>query len=94
LLSEFSYGSVEVAEGGTTDHAPPSSRSSLLGLSVVEAQIADCGSGACELGNFDPICARHGLPSVSDDSLDFEHVHGRAIKKLDQIVAVKPSLTA
>jgi hypothetical protein len=94
LLSEFSYGSVEVAEGGPSNHAPPSDRGGLLGLSVVQAEVADCCSGACELSDFNSICARHGLPGLSDDSLDFEHVHCRAVEELDQIVAVKPSLTA
>jgi hypothetical protein len=94
LLSEFGYGAVEVAEGGTTHHAPPSSRRSLLGLSVVETEISDCCSGACELGDFDPVGTSDGLPGLTNDSLDFEHVHCRAVEELDQVVAVKPSLTA
>jgi hypothetical protein len=95
LLSEFSYGSVEVAEGGTTHHAPPSDRRSLLGLAVVEAEVADRGSGACELSNFNPIGARHGLPGLSDDPLHVEYRDGAMfVQELDQIVPVHPSVTA
>jgi hypothetical protein len=94
LLSEFSYGSVEVAEGGTTHHAPPSSRRGLLGLSVVEAEIADCCSGACELGDFDPIGTSDGLPGLTNDPLEVEHVHLVVVEELDQVVPVHPSVTA
>jgi hypothetical protein len=61
---------------------------------MVQAEVADCGSGACELGDFDPIGTSDGLPGLADDSLHVEHVHRRAVEELDQVVAVKPSLTA
>jgi hypothetical protein len=95
LLSEFAYGSMEVAEGGTADHAAPSDRSGLLGLAVVEAEIADCSAGACELRHFDPIGASDGLPGLADDSLHVEHIDVTMfVEKLDQIVPMHPSVTA
>jgi hypothetical protein len=94
LLSEFSYGSVEVAEGGTADHAPPSDRRSLLGLAVVETEVTDCCSGACELGDFDPVGTSDGLPGLTNDSLEVEHIDGGMVEELDQVVPVHPSVTA